>query len=156
MRIFPPRPSIIVDALPQQVSPESLRGKQADSLLLTWEQRRWMRGRFVTLAGREIGVALPTGIQVEPGQTLWIGPEWYLTLEAASESLLVIKDANREQAIRIAFEVGNLHFPLALSDGKLVVPDDSAMINLFGRIGVPWEKSTAPFRPIGKGSPHER
>jgi urease accessory protein UreE len=156
VRIFPPRPSIIVDTLPQQVSPENLRGKQADSLLLTWEQRRWMRGRFVTLAGREVGVALPTGIQVEPGQILWIGPEWYLTMEAASEPLLVIDGADREQAIRIAFEVGNLHFPLALSDGKLFVPDDSAMINLLGRMGVRWEKSKAPFRPIGKGSPHER
>ena len=156
MRIFPRRPSIIVDTLPQQVHPENLRGKEADTLSLTWEQRRWMRGRFTTAAGREIGVALPTGIQVEPGQTLWIAPEWYLTMEAASEPLLVIDGADREQAIRIAFEVGNLHFPLALSDGKLLVPDDSAMINLFARIGVRWEKSAAPFRPIGKGSPHER
>ena len=156
MKIFPARPSIIVDALPANISPADLQGKEADSLLLTWEQRRWMRGRFTTTAGREIGVALPTGIQVEPGQTLWIGAEWYLTMEAASEPLLEIYPDDREQAIRIAFEIGNLHFPLAVSDDKLCVPDDSAMVQLLGRIGVRWEKSFAAFRPIGRGSPHER
>ena len=67
-----------------------LARKEADTLLLTWEQRRWMRGRFVTESGREIGMALPTGTQVESGQTLWIGTDWYLTMKAANEPLLVI------------------------------------------------------------------
>ena len=156
MRIFPARPAIIVDKLPANVSPADLQGKEADSLLLTWEQRRWMRGRFVTESRREIGVALPIGTHIEPGQILWIGTEWYLTMEAASESLLMIHASDRQQAIRIAFEVGNLHFPLALDGDTLLVPDDSAMIQLLGRIGMRWEKRTAPFRPVGKGSPHER
>src|SRR5258706_264386 len=110
VRIFPARPSIIVDELPARVSSADLQGKEADRLLLTWEQRRWMRGRFTTVSGREIGIALPTGIQVEPGQMLWIGLDWYLMMEAASEPLLMIQACDREQAIRIAFEVGNLHF----------------------------------------------
>ncbi len=158
MRIFAPRPAIIVDldSLPVSVNSADLQGKVPDSLLLTWEQRRWMRGRFTTESGREIGIALPTGIQIEPGRILWIGPDWYLTLDAATEPLLVVDASNREQAIRIAFEVGNLHFPLAVEGDELLVPDDSAMVQLLGRIGVRWQKRTAPFRPIGKGSPHER
>src|ERR1700730_3345990 len=101
MKLFPPRPAIVVDMLPTDVSRADLEGKEIDRLLLTWEQRRWMRGRFTTESGREIGVALPTGLQIEPGQTLWIGPEWYLTIEAASEPLLVIHASDRQQAIRI-------------------------------------------------------
>ena len=68
----------VVDSLPARVDPSDLQGKQADRLLLTWEQRRWMRGRFTTEGGRTIAIALPTGTHIEPGQTLWIGPEWYL------------------------------------------------------------------------------
>lgn len=150
------RPAVVVEALPGAVTPADLQGKEADRLLLTWEQRRWMRGRFVTEGGREIGVALPTGTQVEPGQTLWIGADWYLLMEATKEPLLAIRARDREQAIRIAFEVGNLHFPLALETDRLLVPDDSAMIQLFGRIGVCWERCSSAFRPIGKGSPHGR
>jgi urease accessory protein UreE len=48
MRIVSSRPAIIVDTLPVDVSAADLQGKEADTLLLTWEQRRWMRGRFTT------------------------------------------------------------------------------------------------------------
>jgi urease accessory protein len=156
MRIFPARPTIIVDTLPTNVSCADLEGKQVDRLLLTWEQRRWMRGRFTTEKGREIGVALPTGMQIELGQIMWIGPNWYLTMGAASESLLAIHAGDRQEAIRIAFEIGNLHFPLAVADETLLVPDDSAMTQLLGRMGVRWEKCSVAFQPIGRGSPHDR
>jgi urease accessory protein UreE len=155
MRIFRAWPTVIVDALPNEVSPQELDGKENDRLLLTWEQRRWMRGRFTTEKGREIGVALPTGLQIEPGQVMWIGPDWFLTMAAADEPLLAIHVADREEAIRIAFEVGNLHFPLAVAGETLLVPDDSAMVQLLDRMGVAWERRNTAFEPIGRGSPHE-
>jgi urease accessory protein UreE len=155
MRLFQARPAIIVDTLPENVSATELDGKEEDQLLLTWEQRRWMRGRFTTEHGREIGVALPTGVQIEPGRILWIGKDWYLTMAAADELLLAVHPDTQDEAIRIAFEIGNLHFPLALSGNDLLVPDDSAMIQLFSRIGAKWEKCRAAFRPVGKGTPHE-
>lgn len=127
-----------------------------DRLSLTWEQRRWMRGRFTTESGREIGIALPTGIQIEPGQVIWIGSDWYLIMSAATEPLLAVRPADREQAIRIAFEVGNLHFPLALAGENLLVSDDSAMSQLLRRLGVSWQRCSLAFQPIGKGSPHDR
>jgi urease accessory protein UreE len=154
MKLFQARPAIIVDALPDGVTAQELTGKQEDRLLLKWEQRRWMRGRFTTERGREIGVALPTGIQIEPGRVLWIGPEWYLAMAAAPEALLAIHPYNREDAIHIAFEVGNLHFPLAVSGDDLLVPDDSAMVQLLSRLGTNWERCRGPFQPIGKGNPH--
>lgn len=138
------------------VKSEDLNGKEMDRLLLRWEQRRWMRGRFTTEKGREIGVALPTGIQIEPGQVMWIGSDWYLVMAAATESLLSMHPADREQAIRIAFEVGNLHFPLALAGEDLLVPDHSAMTQLLGRLGVSWQRCSLAFQPVGKGSPHDR
>ena len=167
MRISQAKPEIIVYSLPPEPPPglppelaldaaiAGLGGKEHDRLLLPWEERRWMRGRFTTECGREIGIALPTGMQVEPGQILWIDSDWYLTMEATSEPLLVIFVAGREEAIRVAFEVGNLHFPLAMAGERLIVPRDSAMTQLLGRLGVRWEEYNGPFQPIGRGNPHE-
>jgi urease accessory protein len=155
MKIFS-RPAIVVDALPAQIAPADFVGKEADRLVLSWEQRRWLRGRFVTEAGREIGMALPTGTQVEPGQMLWVGPEWYVTMGAAAEPLVSIRPVDRQQAILIAFEVGNLHFPLAVDGDRFLVPDDTAMTQLFDRMRIPWERCRVPFRPLGRGTPHGR
>lgn len=155
MRIFAAKPEVIVHSLPPDVSAAELAGKKNDKLTLPWEERRWMRGRFTTEQGRKIGIALPTGMQVEAGQILWIDSDWYLTMEAANEPLLAIFVADHKEAIRVAFEVGNLHFPLALAGEKLIVPCDSAMTQLLGRLGVRSEEYDGPFQPIGKGSPHE-
>jgi urease accessory protein len=155
MRIFPAKPAVIVQSLPANVAIAELSGKEKDRLVLPWEERRWMRGRFNTEQGREIGIALPTGMQVEPGQILWIDSDWYLTMEAANEPLLAIFVADHKEAIRVAFEVGNLHFPLALEGEKLMVPRDSAMTQLLARLGIRCEEFNGPFQPIGKGNPHE-
>jgi urease accessory protein len=154
MRLFQTRPAIVVDTLPSDIDCANLEGKEIDTLWLTWEERRWMRGRFTTERGREIGVALPTGVRIEPGQIMWIALDWYLTMGAAIEPLLTIHASDRQEAIRIAFEIGNLHFPLAVSGERLLVPDDPAMTQLLQRIGASWGKCSAVFSPIGKGSAH--
>ena len=59
---------------------------------------------------------------MEPGQIMWIGPDWYLTMAAANEPLLAIHAGDREEAIRIAFEIGNLHFPLAVEAKRCSCP----------------------------------
>ena len=115
LRLFPARPAIVVDSLPVNVSREDLDGKEdrpapADVGAASLDARPFHYGK-----GREIGVALPTGVQIEPGQIMWIGPDWYLTMGAAREPLLAIHARDQQEAIRIAFEIGNLHFPLAVA-----------------------------------------
>lgn len=132
-----------------------LREQQCDSLVLTSEQRRWVRGRFITSHGREVALALPTGTMLEPGQILWVDEDWYLNVQAAPEPVLAISPADSRIALRIAFEVGNRHFPLAIDEAKLLVPDDSAMVQLLDRLGVAWERANAVFQPIGHAHRHE-
>jgi urease accessory protein len=146
--------TLIIDRLISPVSPEDLRAKEEDKLVLAWEQRQWMRGRFTTAKGRKIGVALPTGTTLAPDSILWIGPDWYLRIEAATESVLELIPTGCQQAVKIAFEVGNRHFPLALQESKLLVPDDTAMVHLLDRLGVPWERKQTVFDPIGNTQPH--
>jgi urease accessory protein len=149
--------TLIIDRLIPPVSQDDLQGKQEDKLVLAWEQRRWLRGRFTTAKGRKIGIALPTGTTLAPNSILYVGPDWYLRIEAAAEPVLEVLPSGYMEAIKIAFEVGNRHFPLAMQESKILVPDDTAMVRLMDRLGAPWERRQAVFNPIGntQGHAHE-
>jgi urease accessory protein UreE len=146
--------TLIIDRVDSSANEDDLRAKEEDKLVLTWEQRRWMRGRFTTARGRKIGVALPTGTTPAHGAILYVGADWYLKIEAAIEPVIEILPADYNEAVRIAFEVGNLHFPLALERSKILVPDDKVMVRLMDRLGVPWERRQAIFDPIGNTQLH--
>jgi len=136
------------------VAPEAIAGRQRDTLCLTWEERRWTRKRVVTTAGREVGLALPTGSLLRPGDIVAIEADWYLQIEGKPEPVLAVTLKNRDEAIRIAFDVGNRHFPLAIDGDDLLVPDDTAMEQLLTRLGFGWKRRAAVFAPLG-GHAHE-
>jgi urease accessory protein len=147
--------TLIIDRLSPSADRDDLREKQEDKLVLAWEQRRWMRGRFTTVQGRKIGIALPTGTTLAPGTVLHVGADWYLKIEGAVEPVLEIAPADCNEAVKIAFEVGNRHFPMALEGSKILVPDDKAMVRLMDRLGAPWERRQAIFDPIGNTQLHQ-
>lgn len=133
------------------VAEDALRGRERDTLCLTWEERRWTRKRAQTSAGREVALALPTGSVLQPGDVIAIESDWYLAVEGRPEPVLAIAPRDRAEAIRVAFDVGNRHFSLALDGDVLLVPDDTAMEQLVQRLGVPWARRTAVYAPIGGG-----
>ena len=147
--------TLIIDRLASETNPEELCAKEEDKLILTWEQRRWARGRFTTVGGRKIGIALPTGTVLAPGAIIYVAADWFLKIEAAVEPVLEISPSGYAAAMKVAFEVGNRHFPLALEDGKILVPDDKAMVRLMERLGAPWERRQAIFDPIGSTAFHQ-
>ena len=128
---------------------------ERDALVLTAEERRWGRRRVTTQAGRTLALALPTGSVLTPGDILHVGPGWYVVIEAAREPVLAVTPRSREEALRIAFEVGNRHFTLAIDGERLLVPDDPAMDQLLGRLGVAFERVQSVFVPAGAGHRHD-
>jgi len=149
------RNTLIIDRLNPSAPPVDLRAREEDKLVLTWEQRRWMRGRFTTERGRKIGIALPTGTTLTHGSILYVEADWYLIIEAAIEPVLEIVPPSYDDAVKIAFEVGNRHFPLALEQKKILVPDDKVMVRLMERLGAPWERRQAIFDPIANTQLHQ-
>lgn len=142
--------TVITDP-PRAVEPSALAGKERDTVRLTWEERRWTRKRVTTTGGREIALALPTGSVLEPGAILAVEEQWYLEVEGRPEAVLAAFPSTRQEALRIAFDVGNRHFTLAVEDGALVVPDDPAMSQLLSRLGVRWERRESVYAPLGGG-----
>ena len=134
-----------------RVDAGSLVGKERDTLRLTWEERRWIRKKTMTAAGRELALALPTGTLLAPGDVLAVEGDWYLVVEARPEPVLALFPENYEAAVRIAFDVGNRHFSLASDGDTLLVPDDTAMEDLVRRLGVRWERREAVYSPLHGG-----
>jgi len=142
---------VVITEAPASVDPAALAGKVRDTLCLAWEERRWTRKRVTTTGGREVALALPTGSVLQPGRVIAVEAEWYLAVEARPEPLLAIFPASFEDAVRLAFEVGNRHFTLAMEGDALLVPDDPAMEQLARRLGVRWERREAVYAPLGGG-----
>lgn len=138
-----------------EVSPAELAGRRRDVLRLTWEERRWGRRKLTTENGREIALALPTGSVLSHGAVLLVERDWYLEVEAAPEPVLAAFPRSHVEALRLAFEVGNRHFSLAVEEDAILVPDDPAMEQLLIRLGIPWERRTRVFTPVGFGHSHE-
>jgi urease accessory protein len=145
---------VVITSSRIEVSPDALRSRERDTLRLTWEERRWTRKRVTSSGGREVALALPTGSMLEPGAILAVEEDWYLAVEGCPEPVLVVTPRDHAEAVRIAFEVGNRHAPLALDGPCLLVPDDSAMEQLVSRVGVRWERRRAVFVPLGLGHRH--
>ena len=145
---------VIVAHLPPGLTLAQMGNREEDSLEMTWEQRRWLRGKFITRKGRELALALPTGTVLDGDTILCVQPDWYVRVEAAPESVIVAKPKSTDEAIRLAFEIGNRHFSLAIEGDSLLVPDDIAMTQLFDRLQVAWERRRAVFSPLSQGYRH--
>ena len=147
---------VVISELPRGVTETDLAGRERDTLVLTAEERRWARRRVTTTAGRTLALALPTGSVLAPGAVLHVGADWFVVVECAAEPCFAVTPASREEALRVAFEVGNRHFNLALDGERLLVPDDPGMDILLTRMGVRYERVRAVFAPIGRAQRHDR
>jgi urease accessory protein len=147
---------VVVITRPQvAVHDADLSRRDRDLLVLTAEERRWGRRRVTTQAGRVLALALPTGSTLTPGDILHVAADWYVVVEAAPEPVLAVTPRSREEALRIVWEVGNRHFTLAVDGERLLLPDDAAMVQLLGRLDVPFERVESIFIPLGAGHRHD-
>jgi urease accessory protein len=148
-------PVVVITRPHVHVHDADLSRRERDRLVLTAEERRWGRRRVTTEKGRTLALALPTASVLVPGEILHVAADWYVVIEAAPEAVLAIMPRSREEGIRVAFEVGNRHFSLALDGERLLVADDPAMEQLLTRLGVTFERTQAVFVPIGLSHRHE-
>ena len=146
--------TVVIAGLPARDDRAELAGYEADAVDLTAQERRRGRRRVVTRAGRVFTLMLPPGEVLAPGGLLYVGPGWYVTVEAASEALLIVSPRSEREGLRVALEVGRLHAALALDGERVLIPDEPALERLLVRLEVPWTRGHAPFLPLSTGSPH--
>jgi urease accessory protein UreE len=54
----------------------------------------------------------------------------------------------------VAWQVGNLHFPIALRAGTILVEDDAAVRQMFERERIHFQSVREVFQPLGGAAGH--
>ena len=106
-----------------------------DVVHLDWEARQKCRQRLRTEGGREIGLALPTGTRLSPGDVLYRDAEVEIVVEGKPEKVFVLRLEKRETYGLACYQIGNLHRPIGFDDGAILVPYEPVLEKQLTRLG---------------------
>jgi urease accessory protein len=124
-----------------------------DRVSLTWDERQKSRQKLQTAAGREIALALPTGTRLNAGDLLPIEEGW-IEVYLAPEDVLLIRPRNLQETAFIAYQVGNRHLALEITEHGLKTLYEPRLASYLRQQGIPVEQAQLAFTPIGAMSGH--
>ena len=141
---------VVVERLPEH--PPSADSSR-DVVDLGWEDRARTRQRLRTRGGRELALKLTTGTRLPPGSVILVEDGWHVEVEARPEDVWVVRASERSWLLRVAWQIGNRHFPIAVGEDEIVVLYDHTLVELWHRLGVTATRDRRPFLAEG-GSAH--
>jgi urease accessory protein len=110
----------------------------------TLAKRRW---RGVAQDGREFGFDLDHPLS--NGSVFFREPGTCYVISQAPEPVLEIAlDQDPKRAAALAWQIGNLHFPIEVTDSVIRCPDDPAIRQMLQREQIASRAAMAVFRPI--------
>ena len=78
------------------------------------------------------------------------------SIEQKPEPVLEITLIPKPAAVaRLGWTIGNLHFPIQVTDEIVRVPDDPALRALFERQSIPFNETMSVFLPFARAHSHE-
>lgn len=113
----------------------------------TLAKRRW-RGQAED--GREFGFDLDQALP--PGSHFHSENGRHYVLAQEPEEVLEISVTTLEQAARVAWSLGNLHFGVQVLGHAIRVTEDPAVLQLLAREGVAFVRVTCVFLPLSAGA----
>jgi urease accessory protein len=115
----------------------------------TLAKRRW-RGRAAD--GREFGFDLARPLR--HGDIFFQSDEHSYSVVQDAEPVLRISLTARDEAARVAWTIGNLHFPVEVRADCLLVEDDPTLRSVLEREGVAFATTRVIFQPLGGAMGH--
>jgi len=117
----------------------------------TLSKRRW---RGVAEDGREFGFDLEEALA--HGAHFFVDGAQQYVLEQSPEDVLEIPVATVEQAARVAWNLGNLHFGVQVLAGAVRVMEDPAVLQFLSREGIAFQRVNCVFLPLSTGAHQHR
>ena len=125
---------------------------ERDLVSLDWEARQKCRQRLRTKAGREIGLALPTGTRLSPGDVLYRDSDVEIIVEGEPEKVFALRPKKRETFGLICYQIGNLHRPIGLDNGAILVPYEPVLEKQLIRLGFTYTVEERVFTGVSQQS----
>jgi urease accessory protein len=136
--------------------PDASRGYARDTIGLGWEARMKARGRRRSDGGVEFGTALPRGTVLRDGDLLVVEEDRLIVMVIAlDEPVFVIEPVSPADWGLFAYQIGNSHQPLMLTDREIVCPDVPGMEQVLGYHRIPFTRATRRFTPVTQVATHQ-
>ena len=117
----------------------------------TLAKRRW---RGVAADGTEFGFDLENPLV--DGAPFYASAAGVYVIAQLAEPVLEIALIPRAAPVaRLGWTIGNLHFPIQVTDEVIRVPDDPALRQLFARENIPFTEAERVFVPFARHHSHE-
>ncbi|MFZ2171151.1 MAG: urease accessory protein UreE [Methylococcaceae bacterium] len=118
-----------------------------DVVTLPYESRQKSRLLIKTDNGAQIGLFLPRGQVLRNGLVL-TGPDHYrVRVDAAPESLSVVRTDDALQFARACYHLGNRHVALQILAGELRFLNDHVLDHMLEGLGLAVAHEVLPFEP---------
>ena len=118
-----------------------------DVVTLPYESRQKSRLLLKTDSGAKIGMFLPRGQVLRQGFVL-TGPDDYrVRIDAAPESLSVVRTDDALQFARACYHLGNRHVALQILPGELRFLTDHVLDSMLKGLGLVVAHEVWPFEP---------
>ena len=125
---------------------------ERDVVKLDWEARQKCRHRLKTEAGREIGLALPTGTVLSPGDILYRDAEVEIVVEGLPERVFILRPERIEDYGLTCYQIGNLHRPIGFDNGAILVPYEPVLEHQLSRLGFHYSIEERVFTHVARQS----
>jgi urease accessory protein len=121
----------------------------ADSVVLTFEDRRRRRGTVTTLGGLEVLVDLAEAPALAHGDALELDDGRLVEVVAEAEELLEIRGRDPLHLVRLAWHLGNRHLETEIGPKWLRIRRDHVVADMLEGLGARVTEIAGPFQPEG-------
>jgi urease accessory protein len=121
----------------------------ADSVILTFEDRRRRRGTVTTLGGLEVLVDLAEAPALAHGDALELEDGRLVEVVAEAEELLEIRGRDPLHLVRLAWHLGNRHLETEIGQRWLRIRRDHVVADMLSGLGAKVTEIAGPFQPEG-------
>jgi urease accessory protein len=118
-----------------------------DEVTLPYESRQKSRLLIKTDSGAKIGLHLPRGQVLRQGSVLTGPDNYHVQVNAAAESLSVVRTDDAMQFARACYHLGNRHVALQILPGELRFLSDHVLDRMLEGLNLMVSHEVLPFEP---------
>lgn len=118
-----------------------------DVVTLPYESRQKSRLLLKTDNGTKIGLFMPRGQVLRKGSLLTGSDQYCIRIEAAPESLSIVRTTDTLQFAKACYHLGNRHIALQILPGELRFLTDHVLDHMLEGLGLLVSHEVLPFEP---------
>ena len=110
--------------------------------------------QLTTDEGEALVLDLPQAVVLADGDGLMLEAGDFVAVRAAPEDVVEVTASNPDLLVRLAWHIGNRHFPAQILADRIVIRDDHVMVDMVEGLGGQVRRVRVPFSPEGGAYAH--